>query len=139
MNFLVQQRLVDILKTKRRGAAVYRAAPRALDDLAHRLEHDGVYEPLLAGLAKVEDDLALEAASVYTANIGRWHDPEHYWPDPEDLLCYLQAAERTRKQVDRLTPPKRKKSYCGGPGKLYCAGQPHKVGMIPIIGPIGNN
>jgi hypothetical protein len=83
-----------------------------------RVYRPEIYEPLLAGLAGVDDDLALEAASVYTANIGRWSDPEHYWPDPEDLLCYPQAAERTRKQVDKLTPSKRKKVILRRPGKI---------------------
>jgi hypothetical protein len=44
INFLVEQRRVDILKTKRRGRAVYKAARNAVEDLIHRLDHQG--EPL---------------------------------------------------------------------------------------------
>ena len=46
INFLVQQRLVDILKTRRRGRTVYKAARHAVDDLVYRLGHDGMPLPL---------------------------------------------------------------------------------------------
>jgi hypothetical protein len=44
LNFLFEQRLIEILKTKRHGEAVYKATRNALQDLIYRLEHEG--EPL---------------------------------------------------------------------------------------------
>jgi hypothetical protein len=41
LNFLCEQELVHPLKGKRSGEAVYRAIPNAIDELVHRLEHEG--------------------------------------------------------------------------------------------------
>jgi hypothetical protein len=47
INFLIEQRLIEMLTTKRRGEAVYKAARNAVEDLLHRLEHEGVPLPLI--------------------------------------------------------------------------------------------
>jgi hypothetical protein len=72
----------------------------------------------MAGLAKVEDAVALEAALVYTVNMGRDRDPDVYPPDPDDLLKYIEAAQQTSRRVDRLTAPKRKKVVLRRPEKI---------------------
>jgi hypothetical protein len=44
LNFLADQELVRLLKSRREGEALYKAERGAVDDLAHRLEHQG--EPI---------------------------------------------------------------------------------------------
>jgi hypothetical protein len=83
-----------------------------------RVYRPEIFEPLLAGLAKVDDAVAFEAALTYTLNIGRDRDPARYWPDPDDLLCYLDAAARTKRSVEKLTAPRRKKVVLRRPEKI---------------------
>jgi hypothetical protein len=73
-----------------------------------QVNRDEIFGPLLAGLAGVDDDVALEAACAFTANIGWGGNIDHYRPGPEDLLCYVQAAERAKRVVDKLAPPRKK-------------------------------
>jgi hypothetical protein len=61
--------------------------------------------------------VALEAALAYTVNIGKQRDLDHYWPDPDDLLQYIDIAQQTRRRVDKLAAPKRKKTVIQRPGR----------------------
>jgi hypothetical protein len=45
LNFLCDQQLVYLLQGKRGGNHVYRAVPHAVDELVHRIEHDGEASP----------------------------------------------------------------------------------------------
>ena len=45
LTFLCDQDLVRQLKGKRDGKAVYKAIPNAIEELAHRLEHEGAASP----------------------------------------------------------------------------------------------
>jgi hypothetical protein len=46
LSFLCEQELVRLLKGKRNGEAVYRAIPNAIDELVHRLKHEGEEGPI---------------------------------------------------------------------------------------------
>jgi hypothetical protein len=73
-----------------------------------RIYRPEIFAPLLAGLATVEDPVALEAAIAFTLNMGRDRDPDVYPPVPDDLLKYIEAAQQTGRRVDRLAAPKRR-------------------------------